>query len=141
MTEDQNLELKQLKQDWGDTYSIGFAAGHWWASRPEHGTDPLIAHSPDELAGMMRTDAGRGMTPERALLLAGQEPAQWQRLMRFSERYPKVLIGPDQFRTRSAEIPEASGKTVIVRHRLEDLLDALEERLGDRRERSDGPSG
>ncbi len=41
-----------------------------------------------------------------------------------------MIIGPDQFQTWRAIIPEASGETVVVRHTLCELVDRLDELTG-----------
>jgi hypothetical protein len=61
----------------------------------------------------------------RALRLVPDEPDQVLRLARFQQEYPAVIIGDGEFGTWQARIPEPDGETVIVRHRLADLLDKL----------------
>jgi len=63
-------------------------------------------------------------------LLVPDEPDQAARLAAFRVAYPVVTIGPGQFGTWEALVPEASGQTVIVRHTLRELLDRLGEVTG-----------
>ncbi len=64
------------------------------------------------------------------LRLVPDEPDQILRLARFRAEHPAVIIGEADFGTWQARIPEASGETVVVRHRLVELLDKLGELLG-----------
>ena len=52
---------------------------------------------------------------------------QIARLARFRAEHPAVVIGTGEFGTWQARIPEPSRETIIVRHRLADLLDRLGE--------------
>jgi hypothetical protein len=61
------------------------------------------------------------------LRMVPDEPDQVMRLARFRARHPAVVIGEGEFGTWQARIPEPSGETVIVRHRLADVLDRLDE--------------
>jgi hypothetical protein len=65
------------------------------------------------------------------LRIVPDEPDQIARLARFRAAYPAVIIGEADFGTWQARIPEASGETVVVRHRLVELLDRLGELLGE----------
>jgi hypothetical protein len=58
------------------------------------------------------------------------EPDQVLRLARFRAEHPAVVIGTAEFGTWQARIPEATGETVVVRHRLAELLDKLDELTG-----------
>jgi hypothetical protein len=58
------------------------------------------------------------------------EPDQIGRLARFRAEYQHVIIASGEFGTWQARIPETSGETIIVRHRLVELLDRLSEMLG-----------
>lgn len=49
------------------------------------------------------------------------------RLARFRARHPAVVIEAGEFRTWQARIPEPNGETIIVRHRLADVLGKLDE--------------
>jgi hypothetical protein len=75
--------------------------------------------------------------PALRLLLVPDEPDQAARLAAFRVAYPVVAIGPGQFGTWEALVPEASGQTVIVRHTLRELLD----RLGEVTRPDDGQPG
>jgi hypothetical protein len=58
------------------------------------------------------------------------DPEQVMRLARFRAEHPAVAIGAGEFGTWQARIPEASGETIIVRHRLAEVLDKLDELTG-----------
>lgn len=62
-----------------------------------------------------------------ALQLAAEEPDQVPRLLAFCAAHPGVIIGPGEFGTWQALIPEENGETVVSRHRLCELLDRLDE--------------
>jgi hypothetical protein len=64
------------------------------------------------------------------LRIVPDEPDQVMRLARFRADHPAVIIGAGEFGTWQARIPEASGETVIVRHRLAEVLDKLDELTG-----------
>ncbi len=64
------------------------------------------------------------------LRIVPDEPDQAAQLDQFRRTHPEVVIGPDQFQTWRAIIPEASGETVVVRHTLRELLDRLDELTG-----------
>lgn len=64
------------------------------------------------------------------LRIVPDEPDQVVRLVRFRAEHPAVVIGTGEFGTWQARIPEPSGETVVVRHRLVELLDKLGELLG-----------
>jgi hypothetical protein len=66
-----------------------------------------------------------------ALRLVPDEPDQAPRLAAYRVAHPVMVIGPGQFRTWEARIPEADGETVIVRHTLRELLDRLGELVGE----------
>ena len=61
------------------------------------------------------------------LRLAAEEPGQVPRLLAFRAAHPSMIIGPGEFRTWQALIPEENGETVVSRHRLCELLDRLDE--------------
>ena len=65
-----------------------------------------------------------------ALRLAAQEPGQLPRLLAFRAAHPGVIIGPGEFGTWQALIPEENGETVVTRHRLCELLDRLDALTG-----------
>jgi hypothetical protein len=54
------------------------------------------------------------------------EPDQVLRLHRFRAAHPAVAIGPAEFGTWQARIPEPNGETVLTRHLLRELLDKLD---------------
>jgi hypothetical protein len=62
-----------------------------------------------------------------AARLALDEPDQVPRLAAFRAAHPDVLIGPGEFGTWQALIPEANGETCIIRYRLVELFDKLDE--------------
>ncbi len=62
----------------------------------------------------------------RALRLAADEPDQVPRLLAFRTAHPGVIIGPGEFGTWQALIPQPDGETVVSRHRLRELLDRLD---------------
>ena len=64
------------------------------------------------------------------LRIMPDEPDQVVRLARFRAEHPGVIIGPDQFATWQARIPEPSGETVVTRHTLRELLDKLSTLVG-----------
>jgi hypothetical protein len=66
------------------------------------------------------------LRPWPGLSLVREEPGQATRLQQFRARYPAVIIGPGEFGTWQARIPEPTGETIIVRHRLADVLDKLD---------------
>ena len=76
--------------------------------------------------------------PRLALHLVPDEPGQVLRLARFRHEHPDVIIGPGEFGTWQARIPEAAGETVTTRYTLRELLDRLD-RLT--REHRDQPGG
>lgn len=47
-------------------------------------------------------------------------------------------MGPGEFGTWQARIPEAAGETVTTRHTLRELLDRLDELTGEHHERPGG---
>lgn len=61
--------------------------------------------------------------------LVPDETDQVPRLAAFREAHPGVVIGPGEFGTWQARIPEAAGETVVIRHTLRELLDKLDELL------------
>jgi hypothetical protein len=63
------------------------------------------------------------------LRLAADEPDQVPRLRQFRADHPDVVMQAGEFGTWQAVIPEASGETVVVRYRLDELLDRLGELL------------
>jgi hypothetical protein len=124
--EDPDEALKALQRDWADAYDVGCVDGRWRAVRLAGNAEPLTARTADELAGILRADAGLVLTPQRARALASSEPGQWERLLEFNKRNPKVFFAPDQFGTRSAVRPEPDGSTAhVIRHTIRELLDEL----------------
>jgi hypothetical protein len=66
--------------------------------------------------------------PVRAVLRGvADEPGQVSRLHAFRTAHPDVIIGPDEFRNWQARILEPNGERVIVRYRLWELLNKLDE--------------
>jgi hypothetical protein len=63
----------------------------------------------------------------RSLGMVPDEPDQILRLARFRADHPAVVIEAGEFGTWQARIPEPSGETIVVRHRLADVLDRLDE--------------
>lgn len=55
------------------------------------------------------------------------EPGQVMRLAAFKAAHPDVLIGPGEFSTWQAVIPEPAGETYTARATLSELLDRLDE--------------
>ena len=76
-----------------------------------------------------------------ALRLAATEPDQVPRLLAFRAAHPGVIIGPGEFGTWQALIPEDNGETVVSRHRLCELLDKLDALTGQHHDQPDGRSG
>ncbi len=76
-----------------------------------------------------------------ALRLAAAEPDQVPRLLAFRAEHPAVIIGPGEFGTWQALIPEDNGETVVSRHRLCELLDKLDELTGQHPGQPDGRPG
>ena len=70
--------------------------------------------------------------------LVPDEPDQVRRLTRFRQEHPEVIMGPGEFGTWQARIPEAAGETVTTRHTLRELLDRLDELTGERHEQPGG---
>jgi hypothetical protein len=69
--------------------------------------------------------------PARPVLrIVPDEPDQVLRLARFRAEHPAVIIGKGEFGTWQARVPEANGETVVVRHRLVEVLDKLDELTG-----------
>jgi hypothetical protein len=74
------------------------------------------------------------MTPRTrpALSLLRSEPDQVPRLRAFREQHPRVVIGTlGPAGAWQARIPEENGETVVTRYLLKDLLDRLDELLGE----------
>lgn len=78
--------------------------------------------------------AGMGRT---ALRLVREEPDQLLRLQAFRAAHPSVIIGDDGFGTWQARIPEENGETVTTRYTLRELLDKLDELIGEHRSQPD----
>jgi len=55
------------------------------------------------------------------------EPDLTMRLVAFKAAHPDVLIGPGEFNTWQAVIPEPAGETYTARATLRELLDRLDE--------------
>jgi hypothetical protein len=66
----------------------------------------------------------------RRIGLAPEEPDQVLRLHHFRQAHPGVIIGDGGFGTFQARIPELNGETVITRYSLRELLDKLDELIG-----------
>ena len=64
------------------------------------------------------------------LRIVPDELDQLARLARFRVAHPAVVIGTAEFETWQARIPEPDGETIIVRHRLAEVLDKLDELTG-----------
>ena len=64
------------------------------------------------------------------LRLGPDELDQVVRLARFKAAHPDVVVGDGGFGTMQARIPEQDGETVITRYTLRELLDKLDELLG-----------
>ena len=64
------------------------------------------------------------------LRLRPDELDQVVRLARFKAAHPDVVVGDGGFGTMQARIPEPDGETVITRYTLRELLDKLDELLG-----------
>ena len=65
-----------------------------------------------------------------ALRIVPDDLDQLARLARFRTAHPAVVIGTGEFGTWQARIPEPDGETIIVRHRLAEVLDKLDELTG-----------
>jgi hypothetical protein len=70
-------------------------------------------------------NSGAGLA--RVLGLVPDEPDQVPRLAAFRAAHPDVIIGPGEFGTWQARIPEPNGETVAIRYTLRELLDRLDE--------------
>ena len=69
--------------------------------------------------------------PARPVLrIAPDELDQLARLARFRTAHPALVIGTGEFGTWQARIPKPDGETIIVRHRLVEVLDKLDELTG-----------
>ena len=66
-----------------------------------------------------------------ALRIVPDELDQLVRLAWFRTAHPAVVIGTGEFGTWQARIPEPDGETIIVRHRLAEVLDKLDELIGE----------
>jgi hypothetical protein len=64
------------------------------------------------------------------LRLGPDELDQVVRLARFKAAHPVVVVGDGVFGTMQARISEPGGETVIIRYTLRELLDKLDELLG-----------
>jgi len=71
-----------------------------------------------------------------ALWLVHEEPDQLLRLQAFRAAHPSVIIGDGGFGTWQARIPE-NGETVTTRYTLHELLDKLDELIGEHRSQPD----
>ena len=72
--------------------------------------------------------SGRRSWPGRlALRLVPDEPGQVLRLDRFRQEHPEVIIGPGEFGTWQARIPQPAGETITTRYTLRELLDRLDQ--------------
>jgi hypothetical protein len=66
-----------------------------------------------------------------SLYLLPDEPDQVPRLARFRAAHPDVIIGAGEFGIWQARIPEKNGETVTCRYTLKDLLNRLDELIGE----------
>lgn len=73
----------------------------------------------------------------RALRLAREEPGQLLRLQAFRAAHPDVIIGDGGFRIWQARISEPDGERTISRYTLRELLDKLDELIGEGRNQPD----
>ncbi len=91
-----------------------------------HGTvEQLGAGIGHQVAGL-----GRGAAVSRirsGLRPDSDELDQVDRLARFRQAHPEVVVGDGGFGTVQARIPEPDGETVITRYTLRELLDRLGE--------------
>jgi len=76
--------------------------------------------------------------PRLARYLVPDEPDQVLRLARFRQEHPDVTIGPGEFGTWQARIPEATGETVTTRYTLRELLDRLDQLTKEHQDRGGG---
>lgn len=68
----------------------------------------------------------------RALRLARQEPDQVRRLQAFRVAHPEVIIGDGGFGVWQARVPEPDGERTISHYTLRELLDKLNDLIGER---------
>ena len=73
----------------------------------------------------------------RALRLAREEPDQVLRLQAFRAAYPEVIIGDLGFGVWQARISEPDGERTISRYTLRELLNKLDELVGEGRSQAD----
>ena len=66
-----------------------------------------------------------------------EEPDQVLRLQAFRAAQPEVIIGDGGFGVWQARIPTPDGEHVISRYRLRELLDKLDELIGEHRSQPD----
>lgn len=62
--------------------------------------------------------------------IQGGQLNQAVRLARFRAAHPEVIVGDGGFGTMQARIPAANGETVVTRYTLRELLDRLDELMG-----------
>jgi hypothetical protein len=67
----------------------------------------------------------------RTLRLVREEPEQVLRLQAFRVAHPEVIIGDGGFGVWQARISEPDGERIISRHMLRELLDKLDELIGE----------
>ena len=71
------------------------------------------------------------------LRLVHEEPDQLLRLQAFRAAHPSVIIGDGGFGTWQARIPGENCETVTTRYTLRELLDKLDELIGEHRRQPD----
>ena len=80
---------------------------------------------------------GHAWMSRPVLRLVREEPDQLLRLHVFRAAHPSVIIGDGGFGTWQARIPEENGETVTTRYTLRELLDKLDELIGEHRSQPD----
>ena len=135
---DEERALAALRVIWGAAYAVcfddGIGEGERWQAWRICGNGAAIAgSSPDELNAAIRADWGTGMSnlARPVFRQAIGEPGLMMRLARYRAEHPAVIIGEGEFGTWQARIPEPDGETIIVRHRLAEVLDKLDELIGE----------
>jgi hypothetical protein len=140
--EDNEPSLETLRASWGASYAVCFddaigpGGARWRAWRlgdsGDHGHGHYAGRAerchPGRLHARERDVSG---LPLPGLGLVPDEPDQVLRLARFRAEHTAAVIGEADFGTWQARIPEPSGETVVVRHRLVELLDRLGELFGE----------
>ncbi len=80
---------------------------------------------------------GHAWMSRPVLRLVREEPDQLLRLHVFRAAHPSVIIGDGGFGTWQARYPEVIGETVTTRYTLRELLDKLDELIGEHRSQPD----